>query len=214
MALASRKSQQQPQQESQKSYREILREEIEQGLREHQRPTKALLISGLSAGLDVSFSLFLIGVVYTLTAGEVSESGLRILTAAFYGIGFIFVVLGRSELFTEHTTLAVLPVLNRRSSMSSLARLWALVYIANLAGSAIFAALTSWIGLAQLHHSIVGSTEVLAGGFGGHGGTLGEYGATLLWATLGNAIGGVFFVAIIKYSHVMQSGGAHEKSAE
>ena len=279
MALASRKSQQQPQQESQKSYREILREEIEQGLREHQRPTKALLISGLSAGLDVSFSLFLIGVVYTLTAGEVSESGLRFLTAAFYGIGFIFVVLGRSELFTEHTTLAVLPVLNRRSSLSSLARLWALVYIANLAGSAIFAALASWIGpalrviepwvltaiardvvdhpwwvimmsgvlagwlmgllswlvtaardtisqiaivwlitfcigLAHLHHSIVGSTEVLAGVFGGHGVTLGEYGATLLWSTLGNAIGGVFFVAIIKYSHVMQSGGAHEKSAE
>src|SRR3569623_3790994 len=108
MALASRK----PQQEPQKSYREILREEIEQGLREHQRPTKALLISGLSAGLDVSFSLFLIGVVYTLTEGEVSESGLRFLPAAFYGIGFIFVVLGRSELFTEHTTLAVLPVLN------------------------------------------------------------------------------------------------------
>lgn len=34
------------------------------------------------------------------------------------------------------------------------------------------------------------------------------------WSTLGNAIGGVFFVAIIKCSHVMQSGGAREKSAE
>src|SRR3569832_549030 len=112
MALASRKSQQQPQQESQKSYREILREEIEQGLREHQRPTKALLISGLSAGLDVSFSLFLIGVINTLTAGEVSESGLRFLTAAFYGNGNNNEKQGHTEHNTEHTTHAELPVLN------------------------------------------------------------------------------------------------------
>src|SRR3569833_2654325 len=60
MALASRKSQQQPQQESQKSYREILRDEFEQGLHKQQHPTKTKQKTGLSAGLDVSFSLFLI----------------------------------------------------------------------------------------------------------------------------------------------------------
>src|SRR3569832_555010 len=64
MALASRKSQQQPQQESQKSYREILRVEIEQGLREHQRPTKTKQKTSQTTKHDVSFSLFLIGVVY------------------------------------------------------------------------------------------------------------------------------------------------------
>src|SRR3569832_2394604 len=80
MALASRKSQEQPQQESQKSYREILREEIAQGLREHQRPTKALLISGLSAGLDVSFSQFLFGVVFFLLVGVVLVLVLRFLS--------------------------------------------------------------------------------------------------------------------------------------
>ena len=41
-----------------------------------------------------------------------------------YAVGFIFVVLGRSELFTEQTTLAVLPVLNGRASVASLLRGW------------------------------------------------------------------------------------------
>src|SRR3569833_2498803 len=86
-----------------------------------------------------------------------------------------------------------------RDTISQIAIVWLITYC---------------IGLAHLHHSLVGSTELLAGVFGGHGVTLGEYGATLLWSTLGNAIGGVIIVAIIKYSHVMQSGGAHEKSAE
>ena len=34
---------------------------------------------------------------------------------------------------------------------------------------------------------------------------MGDYGRFLLWATLGNALGGVIFVALIKYGHVAQS---------
>jgi formate/nitrite transporter FocA (FNT family) len=41
--------------------------------------------------------------------------------------GFLFVILGRSELFTEHTTLAVLPVLDGRASLRQLGRLWGLI---------------------------------------------------------------------------------------
>jgi formate/nitrite transporter FocA (FNT family) len=44
-----------------------------------------------------------------------------------YAVGFIFVVLGRSELFTEQTTLTVLQVLDRKAAPAALARLWAVV---------------------------------------------------------------------------------------
>ena len=52
-------------------------------------------------------------VMRTLTEGALAEPVVELLVANMYAVGFIFVVLGRSELFTEQTTLAVLPVLNR-----------------------------------------------------------------------------------------------------
>jgi formate/nitrite transporter FocA (FNT family) len=66
---------------------------------------------------------------------------------------------------------------------------------------------TTGIGLAHLHHSIVGTVEVLAAVFAAQGVTLAEFGHFLLWATLGNAIGGLVFVALIKYGHASQEAG-------
>jgi formate/nitrite transporter FocA (FNT family) len=262
----SRHKEEEKGEEPQKSYETILEQEIAAGLTELERPAPALLLSGLSAGLDVSLSLLLMAVMKTLTADQprvVSE----ILVAMMYAAGFLFVVLGRSELFTEHTTLAVLPVLDGRASLAQLGRLWGLIYVANQVGAALFAAflsflgprlgvidaqvfgeiasglvehpgwvillsgvlagwlmgLLSWlvaasrdtisqifivalvttaIGLAHLHHAVVGTAEVLAGVFSGQGATLAGFGKFLLWATLGNILGGVFFVALIKFGHI------------
>src|SRR5215471_4095034 len=91
---------------SQKSYQSILEQEITEGLRELERPSSGLFISGLSAGLDVSFSLLLIAVMQSLVAGQFSAAITEMLRAAMYSVGFILVILGRSELFTEHTTRA------------------------------------------------------------------------------------------------------------
>ena len=118
-ARRSRNKEEEKGQEPQKSYETILEQEIAAGLTELERPAKALLLSGLSAGLDVSLGLLLMAVVHTLTDGVLSKPVSEILVALTYASGFLFVVLGRSELFTEHTTLAVLPVLDRRASLSS-----------------------------------------------------------------------------------------------
>jgi formate-nitrite transporter family protein len=253
--------------EPQKGYETILEQEIEAGVTELERPPASLFLSGLSAGLDVSFSLLVIAVVTHLAEGQFSPAVERLLLANAYSVGFLFVVLGRSELFTEHTTLAVLPVLDRRASLAQLGRLWVVVYVANLLGALVFAAffsfvapslgiaeprtfghiaseivshswwvillsgvlagwlmgLLSWlvaaardtisqifmvwlvtfvIGLAHLHHSIAGSAEVLAGVFSGRGATAGDFLRFLSASTLGNAVGGIVFVAVIKYGHV------------
>jgi formate-nitrite transporter family protein len=259
--------------EPKKASRQILEHEIVEGIDALDRPLAALFISGLSAGLDIGFSLFLMAVVGTLMGGASEPAG-RLLVANMYAIGFIFVVLGRSELFTEQTTLAVLPVLNRKATLTALARLWGVVYVANLLGAAAFAALAvkigpalgvikpfmfdelaealtehsgvvifgsavlagwlmgllSWlvaasrdtisqiflvwliatvIGLGRLHHIVVGTVEVLAGVFSGGSVTAADYGRFLLWTTLGNAAGGSFFVALIKYSYAIRGKMPH-----
>jgi len=132
--------------EPQKGYQEILAAEIQTGLTELERPSRGLFLSGLSAGLDVSFSLLLMAVMTTLTVGRVPEVVSEILVATMYSVGFIFVVLGRSELFTEHTTLAVLPVLDGRATVRQLCRLWGLIYVSNLTGAAIFAGIAVLVG--------------------------------------------------------------------
>ena len=69
--------------------------------------------------------------------------------------------------------------------------------------------ITAFIGIAHLHHCIVGNVEVLAGLFSGNF-FFGEYLRFLGLATLGNIIGGVFFVAVLKFSHTVFSNKEEE----
>ncbi len=122
-----------------KPYQEILQEEIDAGLEELRRPARGLLLSSLSAGLDVGFGILAMAVIVTLAAGELPEVVVRLLEANAYTIGFVFVIMGRSELFTEHTTLAALPVLDGHAGVARLLRLWSLVYVGNIVGAVAFA---------------------------------------------------------------------------
>jgi hypothetical protein len=86
------------------------------------------------------------GILLTLIDPGASPLLTRALLANMYAVGFIFVILGRSELFTEHTTLAVFPVLRGDASLRQLGRLWGLVYAANLAGTVVFAFFVTTLG--------------------------------------------------------------------
>lgn len=129
-----------PLEESQKSYHTTLEQLITQGEEELRRPGSALLLSGFTAGLDLGFGPFAMAAVLTLTRDVFPRPVTTLLMASAYSLGFIFVVIGRSALFTEHTTSAVVPVLARRASVGALLRLWTLVLLANLVGGTLFAA--------------------------------------------------------------------------
>lgn len=133
----------------------IMEREIEQGLSELRRPFQGLSVSGLSAGLDVSFGVLLMATALTRLDGVVPEGALRLLVGNLYAIGFIFVIVGRSELFTEHTTLAVFPVLAGKAGLGELGRLWGIIWLANLVGATLFAsfaaALGPTLGFAEVH---------------------------------------------------------------
>lgn len=114
---------------------------IEKGKHEIDREGDGLFLSSFSAGLDIGFGPLIMGVILTLSAGSYGDLQTELLLASAYSIGFIFVILGRSELFTEHTTLAVMPVIDGQASLKKLARLWGIVYAGNIIGGIVFTGL-------------------------------------------------------------------------
>jgi formate/nitrite transporter FocA (FNT family) len=109
------------------------------GEEEMQRPITSLWWSGVAAGLSISFSLMAQAILET----HLPDAPWRPLVASFgYCVGFLMVVLGRQQLFTESTITLVLPVLADANwaNVWRMAQLWTVVLIANLAGT-LFAAL-------------------------------------------------------------------------
>jgi formate-nitrite transporter family protein len=116
---------------------EIVREEGETAL---ERTIGALIWSSLAAGLSMGFS-FLTQAV--LEAGLPDTSWRHLVSSFGYSIGFVLVIMGRQQLFTESTLTVVLPVLTRRDprTLVKAMRLWAVVLVCNLISTWIFAAM-------------------------------------------------------------------------
>jgi formate-nitrite transporter family protein len=129
-----------------KSHQAIFEQEVRLAVLELKRPALGLFMSGLLAGFSLGISVFLIGAIKTLGEGQFSEALMRLLVANAYSVGFIVVILGSTDLFTEYTTVALLPVLKGDATLRQLLRLWGLVYVGNLAGGAVFAVLSVVLG--------------------------------------------------------------------
>ncbi|GEO98180.1 formate/nitrite transporter family protein [Methylobacterium haplocladii] len=114
---------------------EIIRAEGEEELR---RTVTALALSGFAAGLTMGFSLIVPGVL----KAHLPESPWAELVSSFgYSIGFLIVVLGRQQLFTENTVTPILPLLHERTlaNLWRVARLWVIVLVANIAATLLIA---------------------------------------------------------------------------
>jgi len=117
----------------------------EEGREELERPFNSLLFSGIAAGLCISFSLFTMGYLALMTDNP-------LIISVGYCIGFLMVILGRLQLFTENTITAILPVLNKFSTYTVMAtaKLWGLVFVANMIGTAFAAFLIGPVGIAPI----------------------------------------------------------------
>jgi formate/nitrite transporter FocA (FNT family) len=150
---------------------ELVREEGEVGL---QRPSNALAWSGLAAGLSMGFSFLSLALI---RSGLPEAPWRRLVDSAGYTVGFLIVILGRQQLFTETTVTAVLPLLVQRSwaTFRSVLRFWTVVLSANLVGALIFAALISPTGLfpEPVYQALLDT---------GHEAVSGTFGATMLHA--------------------------------
>src|SRR3954451_25016952 len=108
-----------------------------EGTEELERPTSSVGWSGLAAGLTMGCSMVAQGILLAaLPASPWAD-----LVASFgYSTGFLFVTMGRQQLFTETTLTVVLPVLHKTRGGSDAARYWAVVFAANIVGTLLFAA--------------------------------------------------------------------------
>lgn len=248
----------------QKSQEKILVDQLCEGMETYEQEKSKVFLGALTAGLEIGFSYLLIAAVYTLLHNKISKETIPYIAAFAYPVGFIIVVLGRSILFTEQTSLLALPVLHKKRTVIELLTLWGIVIAGNLLGGAIITvllgfvgtgmglitletissialhvtkgstliifgsavlagwlmALLSWlvtssnetisrifviymitaiVGFAGLHHSIVGNIEVLAGLLFTDDIPITTYLTFQSTALLGNAFGGVFFVALLRY---------------
>jgi formate/nitrite transporter FocA (FNT family) len=114
---------------------ETIRREGDEELR---RPAAALAWSALAAGLAMGFSF----IAEALLASFLPNHPWRQLISRLgYSVGFLIVVLGRQQLFTENTLTAVLPLLLHKEwkIFVRVARLWSVVLSANLVGTFLFA---------------------------------------------------------------------------
>lgn len=110
------------------------------GEHELARPTKELGWSGVAAGLSMGLSFVAEAVLHA----RLPEAPWRMLLTKFgYSVGFLIVILGRQQLFTENTLTPILPLLKELSwsKLGQVARLWLIILLANVAGAAGVAAL-------------------------------------------------------------------------
>lgn len=113
---------------------------VKQGDDELERPVGSLFWSGLAAGIAITASIWAQGGLHQ----RLPDAPWRELVAGLgYTLGFIIVILGRMQLFTEHTMVAVLPLAQEPNgrNLRRTARLWSVVFAGNVIGAASMAAL-------------------------------------------------------------------------
>jgi formate/nitrite transporter FocA (FNT family) len=144
---------------------EIYARAREEGKRRLSRPLLELAATALVGGFDVTFGV----AAYALAAGAVASSsdpGLAHLIGALaFGLGFVFLVVGRSELFTENFLVPIAGLEGNRRSVLKLVELWAATLVLNLVGGGILALILTSHGVlpGSSHAEFARLAERLAG---------------------------------------------------
>ncbi len=128
---------------------EIFEQATETARDELKRSARALACSGVAGGLTMGLT----AIAVASTRALLGDAGpLRFVPMLFYPIGFIAVIIGRAQLFTENTLYPVILVLDEREHVVTTLRLWAIVFASNLLGAYIFSLLATQTG--ALHGDI------------------------------------------------------------
>jgi len=105
---------------------------VEEGEIRLYRPWSTLIVTGLLGGIDVGTGVL----AYLLVK---HYTGSPLLAGLAFSIGFVALLLARSELFTENFLVPVAAVVSRRGTLASLARLWGVTLVGNLVGGWVIA---------------------------------------------------------------------------
>ena len=133
-----------------------------QGEEELRRPLGSLFWSGIAAGVTIMASVIAEGALRRkLPTGAPWREAVADLG---YSLGFLMVILGRMQLFTEQTIVTVLPVMAAPGwrKLGGTARLWAIVFVANMIGACTAAAIN--VDLHLVSRELLASMLEVSGG--------------------------------------------------
>jgi formate/nitrite transporter FocA (FNT family) len=122
------------------SAEEIYQQVAKNAKDELKRSTLSLAISGFTGGVFMGLSALGVGIILAKLGGV---RGAFVLSRMLYPIGFIVVILGRSQLFTENTLYPVALMLTEPKQIWNTMRLWATVLPSNVLGAFAFASLAA-----------------------------------------------------------------------
>lgn len=135
---------------------EVIRRDGEEEL---ARSKKSLMWSGIAAGMLISLSVLGEAIFRTYLPDTPSR---YLIENLGYSLGFLAVIMGRMQLFTENTITTVLPVMKARTwhAVGCMMRLWAIVLAANVVGA--FAAAALFVFTSALPPELMPAIEELS----------------------------------------------------
>ncbi len=112
-----------------------------QGDEELKRPPGSLFWSGIAGGVTIMVSVIAEGALRHKLPADMPMR--QVISDLGYSLGFLMVILGRMQLFTEQTIVTVLPIMAAPGwqKLGTAARLWVIVFAANMIGSCVAAAI-------------------------------------------------------------------------
>jgi formate/nitrite transporter FocA (FNT family) len=117
---------------------EIYRRTKEEGERRLSRPPVELAATAFVAGIDVAFGIVALGVTHALLAERFGEGVATLGGSIAFGVAFVAIVIGRSELFTENFLVPIAGLdPGERRSWLKLGELWAVSPFLNVIGGVI-----------------------------------------------------------------------------
>ena len=117
--------------------REMFARTRDEGERRLNRSRLELTTTSLVAGFDIVFGVIAIATVTALVTPKLGPSMAHFVGSLFFGIAFIFIVVGRSELFTENFFVPITALRRGAFTTLKLAQLWTISPIMNILGGTL-----------------------------------------------------------------------------
>ncbi len=122
---------------------EVIRREGEEEL---SRPTRSLIWSGIAAGQLIAFSVLGEAIFRTYLPDAPWR---HLIENIGYSFGFLLVIIGNMQLFTENTITTVLPLMisPKARMLGRVARLWGIVLASNIVGAFVVSFMIAFTGV-------------------------------------------------------------------
>jgi formate-nitrite transporter family protein len=121
----------------------------EEGKRRLERPILEEISTAVAAGWDIAVGVITLGFVGTTLHQFFGINGAHFFASIAFGIGFVFIVVGRGELFTENFLVPIAGLDNGGDgpTLKNLAKLWLISPIFNILAGLVIALIVSVHGV-------------------------------------------------------------------